>query len=77
MLGAKQEQLMPYIVGYSLRNRRELWTAERPTARDALALVEALQGKGEEIKFIKAPAEGEIVIDMLRSLVDEEGLPKA
>lgn len=68
---------MPYIVGYSLRNRRELWTAEQPTARDALALVVALRSKGEEIKFIKAPAEGDVSIDMLRILVDEEGLPNA
>jgi hypothetical protein len=64
-------------VCYGLKNRREFWTAERPTARDALALVEALQSKGEDIKFIKAPAEGEVTIDMLRVLVDEEGLPNA
>ena len=68
---------MPYVVCYGMKNRREIWTAERPTARDALALVEALQSKGEDIKFVKAPAEGEITIDMLRVLVDEEGLSNA
>lgn len=75
---AKQERKeLPYTVGYILKDRKELWTAEKPTARDALALVEALQSKGEEIKFIKAPAEGEVGVDMLRFLADEEGLPKS
>jgi hypothetical protein len=65
---------MPYVVGYGLKNRREVWTAEKPTARDALALVESLQRSDKELKFIRAPAEGEIGVDMLRVLADEEGL---
>ena len=73
-LGKAGTKLMPYIVGYGLRNRREVWTAEKPTARDALALVDSLQRSDEEIKFIRAPGEGEIGIDMLRVLADEEGL---
>jgi hypothetical protein len=65
---------MPYTVEYRLRNRREVWTAEKPTARDALALVVALQRSDEEIMLIKAPGEGEIGVDMLRVMADEEGL---
>ena len=68
---------MPYIVAYGLKNRRELWTAEKPTARKALALVEALHEKGEEIRFIKAPGDGEIGVEMLRILADKEGLDLA
>jgi hypothetical protein len=74
---AEQEKLVPYVVCYGLKHRREIWTAEKIPARDALALVQALQSKGEEIRFIKAPAEGEVSIYMLRVIVDEEGLPKA
>jgi hypothetical protein len=39
-----------------------------------LALVEELHRSGDEIKFIKAPGEGEIGMEMLRILADEEGL---
>jgi hypothetical protein len=46
------------------------------SARDALAFVDSLQRSDEEIKFIKAPGEGEVGIAMLRVLADEEGLPK-
>jgi hypothetical protein len=47
--------------------------AETRTAKEALELVEALQRSDEEIKFIRAPAEGEIGVEMLRVLVSEEG----
>jgi hypothetical protein len=52
----------------------EVSTAERRTAKEALELAEALQRSGEEIKFIRAPAEGEIGVEMLRVLANEEGL---
>jgi hypothetical protein len=41
-----------------------------------LALVEVLQQSDKEIKFIDAPGEGEIGVDMLRIIADEEGLPR-
>jgi hypothetical protein len=66
---------MPYVVGYGLKNRQELWTAERRSARDALELVDILEISGKEIRFIKAPAEGEIGVEMLRIIADEERLP--
>ena len=65
---------MPYIIGFGTRNKREVSAAERRTAKEALELVEALQRSGEEIKFIRAPAEGEIGVEMLRVLANEEGL---
>ena len=65
---------MPYIIGFGPRNKREVSIAETRTAKEALELVEALQRSDEEIKFIRAPAEGEIGVEMLRVLVNEEGL---
>ena len=65
---------MPYIIGFGTRNKREVSIAETRTAKEALELVEALQRNDEEIKFIRAPAEGEIGVEMLRVLVNEEGL---
>ena len=72
---------MVYTICYGLKARRDSWTAQQPTARDALALVEALQAKGNDIHFIDLPGEGQVGVDMLRVIVDEEGLsdtkPKA
>jgi hypothetical protein len=65
---------MPYIIGFGMRNKPEIATAEKPTAKEALALVDALQRSDEEIKFIKAPHEGEIGVEMLRVLAKEEGI---
>ena len=65
---------MPYIIGFGTRNKRKVSTAETRTAKEALELVEALRRSGEEIKFIRAPAEGEIGVEMLGVLANEEGL---
>jgi hypothetical protein len=65
---------VPYAVGYSLTGRKELWTTQRPTARDALALVDALQKSNKEIDFIDSPGEGKIGVEMLRIIASEEGL---
>jgi hypothetical protein len=64
---------MPYVIGYGMRNKREVSTAEKPTAKEALALVDALQRSDEEIKFIRSPHGGEIGVEMLRVLAKEEG----
>jgi len=64
---------MPYVIGYGMRNKRQVSTAEKPTAKEALALVDALQRSDEEIKFIRSPHDGEIGIEMLRVLAKEEG----
>jgi hypothetical protein len=63
---------MPYTIGFGMRNKREVSTAEKPTAKEALALVDALERSDEEIKFIRSPHEGEIDVRMLRVLAKEE-----
>jgi hypothetical protein len=69
----RSEPKMPYVIGYGMRNKREVSTAEKPTAKEALALVDALQRSDEEIKFIRSPHGGEIGVEMLRVLAKEEG----
>lgn len=64
---------MTYAIGFGMRNQRQVSTAERPTAKEALALVDALERSDEEIKFIRSPHEGEIDVAMLRVLANEEG----
>ena len=71
----QQEQLrMAYVIGYGMRNKRQVSITERPTAKEALALVDALERSDEEIKFIRSPSEGEIGVEMLRVLAKEEDL---
>jgi hypothetical protein len=55
-----------------MRNRPGFSRAEKPTAKEALELVNALQMSDEEIKFIRSPEEGEFDVAMLRVLVKEE-----
>ena len=51
---------MPYIIGFGMRNSASnVRTAEKPTAREALVLVDALQRSDKEIKFIRSRAQGE------------------
>ena len=71
-LSGSNRTLAPYIIGFD-ENKREVSAAEGGQP-EALELVEALQRSGEEIKFIRAPAEGEIGVEMLRVLANEEGL---
>jgi hypothetical protein len=68
----RQERTMPFTIGFGMRNKLEIATAEKPTAKEALALVDALQRSDEEIKFIRSPHEGEIGIEMLRVLAKED-----
>jgi hypothetical protein len=63
---------MPYTVVFGTTNKESLLATEAPTAKDALAIVAALENTGEEIKFVKSPQEGEIGIEMLRVLAKEE-----
>jgi hypothetical protein len=65
---------MTFTIGFGMRNKPEIATAEKPTAKEALALVDDLQRSDEEIKFIRSPHEGEISVAMLRVLAKEEGI---
>jgi hypothetical protein len=47
---------MPYTIGFGgWGPGKKVSTAEKPTAKEALALVEDLQRSDEEIKFIRSP----------------------
>jgi hypothetical protein len=63
---------MPFTVVFSTRNKVSLSATEAPTARDALAIIKALENGVEEIRFITSPQEGEIGVEMLRVLAKEE-----
>lgn len=67
---------MTYTIGYGMRNKREVATATKPTAVEALKLAEALVMSDEEIKFIDTPTEGRCGIEMLRVLAKEEAARK-
>jgi hypothetical protein len=63
---------MPYIIGFGLRNKREVSTTEAETAVEALKIAEALEMSDEEIKFVDCPGEGRFDMRMLRVLAKEE-----
>ncbi len=63
---------MSYTIGFVTKDQREVSAAEAPTANQALAIIAALQGSAEEIKFIWSPQEGEMGIEMLLLLAKEE-----
>jgi hypothetical protein len=64
--------MMPYTVFFGTRNQTTVSGARATTANEALAMVQALQQKEQEIKLIRSPQEGEIGIEMLRVLAKEE-----
>jgi hypothetical protein len=64
--------MMPYCIGFEIMNLRKLVTAEATTARQALFLIDQVQTRDHELKFITSPQEGEIGIEMLRLLAKEE-----
>jgi hypothetical protein len=63
---------MPYTIVFSTTNTRDVLAADAKTASEALAIINALQTRNEEIKFIRSPHEGEIGVEMLRVLAKEE-----
>jgi hypothetical protein len=63
---------MVYTIGYGMRNKPSVSTAQRNTAKEALELAEALERSDEEIKFVDTPTEGRVGMDMLRVLAKEE-----
>ena len=70
---------MPYTVVFGTTNKERLSATEAPTAKDALAIIKALENNGEEIRFVTSPQEGEIGVQMLRVLAieEEDELPAA
>ena len=64
---------MLYTIVYANGDTRPLSATDATTAREALAIAEALQSQHREIKFITSPQEGEFGVEMLRLLAKEEG----
>ena len=63
---------MPYTIVFSANDAEDVSGVDAKTALEALAIVGALQRRGEEIKYITSPQEGEIGFEMLRVLAKEE-----
>jgi hypothetical protein len=61
---------MSYTVVFGTTD--SLSATEAPTAKDALAIIKALENDGEKIRFVTSPQEGEIGVEMLRILAKEE-----
>ena len=63
---------MPYTIVFRTRNTEDISGADAKTALEALTTIGALQRRGEEIRYITSPQEGEIGVEMLRVLAKEE-----
>jgi hypothetical protein len=63
---------MSYTIVFVTRNTHDVSAANATTAREALAITEALQSQDGKIKFISSPQEGEFGVEMLRLLAKEE-----
>jgi len=61
---------MSYTVVFG--TTESLSATKAPTARDALAIIKALENDGEKIRFVTSPQEGVIGVEMLRILAKEE-----
>ena len=63
---------MPYTIVFSRGNAKDVSGTDAKTALEALATIGALERRGEEIRYIASPQEGEIGVEMLRVLAKEE-----
>ena len=63
---------MPYTLVFGTTNEESLSAIEAPTARDAIAIITALENDGKKIRFVTSPQEGDMGIEMLRVLAKEE-----
>jgi hypothetical protein len=63
---------MPYTIVFSTNNVQDVSGTNAKTALEALTTIDFLQMRGEEIKYISSPQEGEIGVEMLRVLAKEE-----
>jgi len=65
-------QEMPYTVVFNAMDNGDASATDATTAKEALAIIDALQRSHEEINFITSPHEGQIGVEMLRVLAKEE-----
>jgi hypothetical protein len=64
---------MLYTIVFAAGDTRALSAIDAATAKEALAITEALQSQHGEIKYISSSQEGEFGVEMLRLLAKEEG----
>ena len=64
--------IMPYTIVFSANDAEDVLGVDAKTALEALATIGAIQRRGEEIRYITSPQEGEIGVEMLRVLAREE-----
>jgi hypothetical protein len=58
---------------FSARSRRKTSSGtDAKTALEALTTIDAIQGRGAEIKYITSPQKGEIGVEKLRVLARQE-----
>jgi hypothetical protein len=74
LTGWRREEMseMRFTIVFVTRNTHDVSAADATTAREALAISEALQSQDAKIKFIRSPQEGEFGVEMLRLLAKEE-----
>jgi hypothetical protein len=63
---------MPFTIVFSTSEATDVSGADAKTALEALTTINVLQRRGDEIKYITSPQEGEIGVEMLRVLAKEE-----
>jgi hypothetical protein len=63
---------MPYRIVFATRITHDVSAVDATTAREALAIAEALQDGDGKIMFIRSPHEGDFGVEMLRLLAREE-----
>ena len=63
---------MLYTIVFATGNACALSATNATTARQALAITEAVQSQHGEIRFITSAQEGEFGVEMLRLLAKEE-----
>jgi hypothetical protein len=64
--------IMSYTIIFRANNEEDVSGTDTKTALEALTTVGALQRRGDEIRYITSPQEGEIGVEMLRVLAKEE-----
>ena len=63
---------MPYTIVFGTTDAKGVSGTDAKTALEALTTIGVLQTRGQEIRYITSPQEGEIGVEMLRVLAKEE-----
>ena len=63
---------MACCIGFEIMNLRKIVAAEATNARQALLVIDQIQTRQQELKFIRSSQEGEIGVEMRRLVAKEE-----